>query len=254
MCSKFRCDETACVQQAIWWANQQGRSGEMARMLCEPHPGSGAVADAQPGHARPENSGQLSLRSRRGAAAEHVAATGPTNDPECAAGERANKSSSSSSSDSDSSSSSSSGSGSGSGQTKADHVSGRGRRLEQAANVDAASTQLSGPAAAAASSKAGTWQQPAERADSAGDGPAAGATRLSDDEAEEVDAAARLSFAALQWLPLSAEEERLDTVRARLLSMDTFDVVARLHLVTDTVAAQRDSLAAKIALKMAEPR
>eukprot|EP00195_Chlamydomonas_chlamydogama_P001091 CAMPEP_0202918050 /NCGR_PEP_ID=MMETSP1392-20130828/72530_1 /ASSEMBLY_ACC=CAM_ASM_000868 /TAXON_ID=225041 /ORGANISM="Chlamydomonas chlamydogama, Strain SAG 11-48b" /LENGTH=283 /DNA_ID=CAMNT_0049610987 /DNA_START=96 /DNA_END=944 /DNA_ORIENTATION=+ len=65
-------------------------------------------------------------------------------------------------------------------------------------------------------------------------------------ESEEdiVERAARLSFAALQWLPQSSNEERFFIIRGRLMAMETCDVLQRLTIAISIMSAARSSLAA----------
>lgn len=66
---------------------------------------------------------------------------------------------------------------------------------------------------------------------------------------EDAEFASRLSFAALQWLPESTQTEKVEVQRGRLLAMDTLSVLERLEIACEVMSEQRNSLAAKVALK-----
>ncbi|GIM03492.1 hypothetical protein Vretimale_8258 [Volvox reticuliferus] len=70
-----------------------------------------------------------------------------------------------------------------------------------------------------------------------------------EDEEFSAEEAVRLSWASLQWLPHASTEERMYIVRTRLLAMETRDVGRRVELALEAMGRARASLAAKCAIK-----
>eukprot|EP00798_Chlamydomonas_sp_ICE-L_P018608 gene18608-25122_t len=76
---------------------------------------------------------------------------------------------------------------------------------------------------------------------------------MEESDEQLVERAARLSWAALQWLPESSDEEKLLITQGRLLAMETQNLRCRLDLVINTMKVACASLAAKCALKTVQP-
>ena len=66
---------------------------------------------------------------------------------------------------------------------------------------------------------------------------------------EIAERAHRLSFAALNAVPLSSKAEREAVIQARLTSMDTYSLLSRLRLTNQLMTSQLAQFSARCSLK-----
>ncbi|KAG1668905.1 hypothetical protein FOA52_016074 [Chlamydomonas sp. UWO 241] len=250
LASKFRCNETASIQQAMRWVGQPPLAGLPAVMGLPIHqPPVNQPPVNQPPASQPPASQPPERRAGDGDAAGAVA------------GEQSGSSGSSSSSGGPAGAVADEGEEAERRQT--DGLGGSGRSEDVGAGGGAGgfagSSGPSGGVGVGGGDVGGLAArvEAQERGRGAEAGRGAGGEEGVEDMVEEeedvVEVAARLSFAALQWLPQSTPEEKVELVRSRLLAIDCYNLPARLELVTNVVTAQRDSLAAKVAIMGAEP-
>ncbi|EFJ46860.1 hypothetical protein VOLCADRAFT_105320 [Volvox carteri f. nagariensis] len=248
LASKFRCDETAALQQAMRWLY----AAPITPGIQQPSPGVHGCMDPEPGLA-----GQEPLFAAGGTASGRGAGGDPGASGSVHDNYDRNVCSTSSGRDNSAAGNSCDGGG-GSGAAATDgamslpshrHRSSLGNQADgEGALVAGGVGEGRGGHHAAASAQAGVGAHVVVRTE----GPAAN-TGVDDDGEEDFDpeGAVRLSWASLQWLPHASTEERMYMVRTRLLAMDTRDVGRRLDLALEAMSRARASLAAKCAIKAA---
>ncbi|GLC53195.1 hypothetical protein PLESTB_000718500 [Pleodorina starrii] len=256
LASKFRCDETAALQQAMRWLHgtpiTPGIEHSTAVAAAATHGSLAAAApeppqpDAAPGTAHDsDNSGDVgtsssssssssngSRKGGNGGAGESVATAAAALALQPPAGSHPAATSSSSSS------------GRQSGPLTADGGGGGGG----GGGGESASTSQSGVQVQQLQQLPQEQQQQAQARTNFGAGVEE-AEAAEEEEEFDPEEAVRLSWASLQWLPHASTEERMYLVRTRLLAMDTRDVGRRLDLALEAMGAARASLAAKCAIK-----